>query len=660
MLSRTGTCITLLLGLLLFFAPPGAAAPSRNPFPEYNCLKSNVDFWVLIYSRYPSTTGVIHDRDDLNLIYGTVNLLPADAPRARRINRWRTRKASAKYAALLRRLARGAPPHNAREKKILALFGRNPSPKRLREASENVRVQLGQKDRFVEGLIRSGRYLKKIKQIFRDYGLPSDLAYIPHVESSFNYEAYSKFGAAGIWQFTRSTGRRYLTINYVVDERRDPIRATWAAAQYLKKNYELLGSWPLAITAYNNGETGMLRAKAAKGNYVRIFEEYERGCFKFASRNFYSEFLAARKVASHYRHYFGWLPLEKPQRVTTITLPGFLAVSDAISFFKVKETVLQRLNPALRPPVFAGRKYIPTGYHLRLPGSLQAGALIARIPSSVYRRAQKRSLFYTVTRGDTAGGIAAQERVKLRDLIIANNLGRRATIYIGQRLRIPAPYRHEMVAKKQAAPAKGQPPVILTASSNKTKGTKEHVAVSKASGTLPKARPGGGGPQGQPAPQKGLTASTADRLAIIRTYKRSGVRYGVIRVAPEETIGHYAEWLHLSAARIRIANRKRKGKAIITDQKLIIPLTKVSGKEFEEKRLEFHREIEEDFFAAYHVTDVTEYRIKKGDTIWELCYGKLDLPIWLLKKYNASLDFNSLHPNQKLQVPQLVSDQSQG
>ncbi len=90
---------------------------------------------------------------------------------------------------------------------------------------------------------------------------------------------------------------------------------------------------------------------------------------------------------------------------------------------------------------------------------------------------------------------------------------------------------------------------------------------------------------------------------------------------------------------------------------MVIPLSQVSRSEFEEKRLEFHREIEEDFFAAYHISDVTEYRVQKGDTIWELCYEKLDLPIWLLKKYNTSLDFNSLRPNQKLQVPQLVSDQ---
>ena len=148
-------------------------------------------------------------------------------------------------------------------------------------------------DRFREGLIRSGAYVDQIKEIFRSYGLPSDLAYLPHVESSFNPKAYSKFGAAGLWQFMRSTGKRFLEIDYTLDERRDPIRASHAAARLLKENYKALGTWPMAITAYNHGLAGMMRATRSKGNYEAIFKQYRSRLFKFASRNFYSEFLAA-------------------------------------------------------------------------------------------------------------------------------------------------------------------------------------------------------------------------------------------------------------------------------------------------------------------------------------------------------------------------------
>ncbi|MEJ2221529.1 MAG: lytic transglycosylase domain-containing protein [Desulfobacterales bacterium] len=155
----------------------------------------------------------------------------------------------------------------------------------------NLRCQIGQKDPFRQGIIRSGAYLTEMKQIFHDAGLPEDLVYLPHVESSFNPEAYSKFGAAGMWQFTRSTGKSFMTVSYAVDERRDPIISTRAAARLLKRNYKKLRNWPMAITAYNHGVTGMLRAKRRKGDYETIFKEYRSRIFKFASRNFYSEFL---------------------------------------------------------------------------------------------------------------------------------------------------------------------------------------------------------------------------------------------------------------------------------------------------------------------------------------------------------------------------------
>ncbi len=118
--------------------------------------------------------------------------------------------------------------------------------------------------------------------------------------------AYSKFGAAGIWQFTRSTGRRYMEVGYVLDERRDPIRATHAAAQLLKENYEKLGSWPLAITAYNHGAAGMARARQKHGDYPAIFKSYRSRTFKFASRNFYSEF---------------WPPARWPPTIRPISAP---------------------------------------------------------------------------------------------------------------------------------------------------------------------------------------------------------------------------------------------------------------------------------------------------------------------------------------------------
>ena len=136
-------------------------------------------------------------------------------------------------------------------------------PARFAEAVDDVRFQLGQSDRFRAGIMRAGTWEAHIAEVLANLGLPAEIAALPHVESSFDPAAYSKVGAAGLWQFMRSTGRRFMRVDNSVDERLDPFRATEAAAQLLSYNYRLLGTWPLAITAYNHGAEGMLRARGA-------------------------------------------------------------------------------------------------------------------------------------------------------------------------------------------------------------------------------------------------------------------------------------------------------------------------------------------------------------------------------------------------------------
>jgi membrane-bound lytic murein transglycosylase D len=261
------------------------------------------------------------------------------------------------------------------------------------------------------------------------------------VESSFNPKAYSKFGAAGIWQFTRSTGKRYMRISYSVDERRDPILSSHAAAKLLKKDYEIFLNWPMTITAYNYGTNGMLRAQRAKGNYEAIFKDYKKGFFKFASRNFYSEFLAAREVAKNYQQFFGELQLDVPTESTVVRLAGYVSLPELARHLKVDPEILHRLNPGLRSPVFSGQKLVPKGYPLRLPSQQDRNweSLIAELSPEIFKHYQKRSRFYTVRKGDTASEIAYRHGIELQDLITANNLDTKATIYANQHLRIPLP-----------------------------------------------------------------------------------------------------------------------------------------------------------------------------------------------------------------------------
>ena len=157
-----------------------------------------------------------------------------------------------------------------------------------------MRFQLGQADRFRAGLIRAGAWEDYIRQTLTDMDLPVELVALPHVESSYNPLAYSRVGAAGMWQLTRSTGRRYLRVDSVVDERLDPFRATVAAARLLEHNHDVTGTWPLAITAYNHGAAGMRRAvrKLGTNEITTIVRQYRSRTFGFSSRNFYPAFLS--------------------------------------------------------------------------------------------------------------------------------------------------------------------------------------------------------------------------------------------------------------------------------------------------------------------------------------------------------------------------------
>ncbi|WP_457575747.1 transglycosylase SLT domain-containing protein [Desulfomarina sp.] len=420
---------------------------SGQMFPHYPEIKKNIAFWKKIYSTYSLNDAVIHDSDNLSIIYEVIPLLDSELPGADRLNRLTRKQALSHYSRLLRKIAKKRRATSPREKKILALF-RGPHKFRvMAKAADNVRIQTGQRERFLQGVIRAGAYMEEMKRIFRTMKLPEELAYIPHVESSFNTRAYSKFGAAGMWQFTRGTGRQYLAVNYTIDERLDPILSTKAAARYLKNSYLTLGNWPLAITSYNYGLAGMVRAVSAKGSYQKIFSGYDSGHFKFASKNFYSEFLAALEVAEK---------LEKTTRIRKkrypptryLKLRGFIHIDRIRSHFHLSHARIKALNPALRPPIFTGEKFIPKGYPLRLPDTKNIRKAIASLPSAYFKKKQRRSSFHLVRRGDTAGSIARLHGISLKKLIKANNLDRYATIYIKQKLRIPQPGPPPLSEKK--------------------------------------------------------------------------------------------------------------------------------------------------------------------------------------------------------------------
>jgi membrane-bound lytic murein transglycosylase D len=619
-LAVTALILALWNAQLLGPAPVFAQAAPHN-FPEYSVISTNVRFWEKVYSSYSINTSIIHDQHHLDRIYATVTLLEDGFPNARTRNSQKIKQVKNHIRTILLKLAQNPRPVTREEKRIAALFGQSASSSAYREAANNIRAQTGLKERFREGVVRSGAYMNALRKIFREYGLPEELVYLPHVESSFNPKASSKFGAAGMWQFTHATGKDFLTINYIIDERRDPFISAQAAAKFLKRNYELLGTWPLALTAYNYGPSGMKRAVKQEGSYERIFQNYNKGHFKFASRNFYSEFLAAVKVAQKLEN--SELELERPLRAVTVKLPAYARADKLSEYLGISTRELRKYNPALRDPVFKGTKYIPKNYVLKLPYRFNNSRMLSAAPPFIFSSQQKRSKFYRVRPGDSAGAIAQAHRVSLRDLIRANNLNSKALVRVGQNLRIPT-------ATDSSTP-------VRVAGSGSPVPELRQTKKQPPTGSL------------QPAVQQDVTV--AGNLKVANLQRKSNLLVGTIEVQPDESIRLLADWLKVTPNSIRINNNLTKNSDIYPGQKITLDFINTKISTFEENRFDFHQELQEDFFNSYQVVGFTSYRVKNGDTIWELCRKQFDVPLWLLKKYNEKLDYTRLELASNIQVP---------
>lgn len=373
-LASTLRPLLLVLALLLAGAGPPGIASAQSAMPRYAELQRDVDFWIRVYTEIGTRQGFVHDARNLAVVYG-VAALP-DAPPGSDPRRDAITAARDRWSAALRTAAEAltaGQPLQGDAAWVVEVWrdalGRDPDAAMLTAALADVRFQLGQADRFRAGVERSGAWREHIAAVLAAAQLPPELIALPHVESSFDPTAYSKVGAAGMWQFMPGTARLYMRVDGAVDERMDPFRATLAAAQLLANNFRLLGSWPLALTAYNHGAAGMRRARDAMGtdDFAVIARRYRGPAFGFASRNFYPAFLAALTIDQDPARYFPGVQRAAPLRPVEIALPTAVAAAELGRVLDLPQPVLRELNPALRPAVWSGERPVPAGYRLRLP-----------------------------------------------------------------------------------------------------------------------------------------------------------------------------------------------------------------------------------------------------------------------------------------------------
>lgn len=421
---------SLAVLVCLSFADSHAAQQRQagKLFPMPKSLEPNVKFWIHVFARLEGGSGVLHDDEDLSIIYETLKPLPRGKERRRSL----IRRKREYYKGILSRLANGKRSGLTQdEKRVLAMFAGKQTPRVFRRAMDQVRFQGGIREAFRAGLVRSGAYLPIIEPIFERAGLPRELTLLPHVESSFRNDARSKRGASGLWQFIPSTGRRFMTINRYVDERHDVRLATIAATKLLKENYRMLGTWPLAVTAYNHGAYGMKRAVKTTGtkDIGRIVHRYRGRAFGFASRNFYAEFLAAVHVANNYERYFGHIRFAKPAVVPGVTGQERYRVRRGDSLHRIARRFGTTVNA------------LAALNHLEHLHKIQIGQTL-RIPMPYDR--------YRVRSGDTLGRIAKRFRTTVSALVAMNDLRQVHLIRPGQVLKVPA-------ASMAAAPAVQEP-----------------------------------------------------------------------------------------------------------------------------------------------------------------------------------------------------------
>lgn len=419
---------------------------SSDPFPRPAELEPDVRFWVRVYSEVDTSSGFIHDSRNLGVVYETLQL-PEElnhTAQMRLVNQVRER-----YQQALRELASGRSDLSAEARRIRALWPENTPAQRFQQAADDIRFQRGQANRFRDGLVRSGLWRAHILEVLERYGLPKELVVVPHVESSFNPSAYSHAAAAGLWQFMPATGREFMQVNHIIDERLDPYLATDGAARLLKRNFDSTGNWPLAVTAYNHGANGVRRAVQTVGSddIATIVRRYQGPAFGFASRNFYVSFLAALEIDRHPEKYFGEMALALPTQYDVIEMPAYVAATTLVSALGTDLATLQQYNPALRTPIWKGEKFIPRGYSVRLPkGTLQqpASQLVAAIPSAQRFASQNPDRFHRVASGESLSVIARRHGTNVRELMALNALSSEHHIRAGAQLRLPGAATIEM------------------------------------------------------------------------------------------------------------------------------------------------------------------------------------------------------------------------
>jgi membrane-bound lytic murein transglycosylase D len=657
--------ITTLLLIFSFQLSIVLPAQASEAFPVEGPMRVRVDFWKKVYTEITTKEAFIHDPEDLSIVYKKVSLPNGSRRRSRA-----AKKEKREIAKLLRSIAKKNFKNLNAQEEVISKLVNGKSTKELYRMAKRIRYQYGLKDRYYKGLIRSYKFLDYIKRTFSGLGLPPELVYLPHVESSFNYKAYSKVGAAGIWQFMRSTGRLYgLKINYIIDERRDPLKATRAAARLLRDNYNILDSWPLALTAYNHGARSMSRAVKRLGttDINVIIQGYEGRRFGFASKNFYATFMATVEISKDPGKYFPSFSLPERFTYSSLKLKRAYTVKQISKALNIGISTIREYNHSIRRIAYRSNLFLPKNFDLKIPTSSKAEVKQYQLALSKLKDLSKdmdMRRLHIVSRGESLYSIARIYRVNISDIIQFNRISNPSIVYPGMKIKIPGKKDTIATAKritktkiakieKERVKERGGPKLLPAEKSAKVQSAQKidhytqfmdrmntFFTVPKTTTTRYES------PEISPTPETNLSSYLLD------VEKVNNKVYRVV-IETEETIGHLAEWAQTRSQKIRNLNRMRRRSTIRLGQTLLIPMDEDKVIDFKRERAQYHLGIQEDFYGNYNVTGQDSYTVRRGDTLNGIL-RRFSLPFWLVRSQQPEnkISFN-LKVGDKIVIPKL-------
>jgi membrane-bound lytic murein transglycosylase D len=667
------------------------------PCPEE--LKPKIQFWVKVFQEYSKNQAIFHDTDNPEVIYSVItsDTYCGQGRKGSPIELERNRIKGLLNSIQTKQMLTGGATYSTEESAILDQIKISKGFE-ISDAGDRVRCQNGVRDQFEKALSRYRYYRNDVIQILKESNLPEEIQYLPFVESSYNPLAYSKVGAAGLWQIMPKTARVLgLKINASIDERLDPILATKGAARYFETSYQTMTQTasnrgynsqidvlgPFVITSYNYGIAGMKRALESHGtDFMNMLNNYKGKSFRVAVKNFYASFLAAKHIVTNENKYFQGVETYQMPPFQVLSIPKAISATKFSDKFNLSIDSLRELNPVLTKRVWAGTQPVPQNFQLKIPKGDSVDAISKKIAAMSVDEIGVKIKNYKVERGDALCNIARSFNVSCSDLMQANGLSGKAMIRVGQNLVIPSKEPKMVVAKstpsKPAFETSQQSILVLDEKPASTKTEPDAAAppipapqtpvietpLQSVASIVSPPPPAVVAPQPIPENQP-IVAGSGDFIAsnndwlLVQKIDEKTPKY-FIHVESEETLGHYSDWIEGSTTQsLRNLNGIPFSNTLTVGKKIYLPIQSEDQKRvFEKKRVEYHQTLEEGFDERYKVIAFTTYQVKRGDNEWSIS-DKLQIPMWLIKKYNPMLAQKPIRAGDMLTVPLLKEQTSE-